>query len=85
MLPDDGPGARGWAREGAVIRNPLHRPPSLLTLSKVGNGSRLCKNSPHDMIVTRFSGGGRERLEREAGRNVEVMWLTGRLVPDHGQ
>jgi transposase len=23
------------------------------------------------------------RLEREAGRNVEVMWLTGRLVPDH--
>jgi hypothetical protein len=23
------------------------------------------------------------RLECEAGRNVEVMWLTGRLVPDH--
>ena len=23
------------------------------------------------------------RLEREAGRNVEAMWLTGRLVPDH--
>src|SRR5262245_16012195 len=23
------------------------------------------------------------RLEREAGRYVEVMWLTGRLVPDH--
>src|SRR3974390_845668 len=23
------------------------------------------------------------RLEREAGRNVEVMWLTSRLVPDH--
>jgi transposase len=23
------------------------------------------------------------RLEREAVRNVEVMWLTGRLVPDH--
>ncbi len=23
------------------------------------------------------------RLEYEAGRNVEVMWLTGRLVPDH--
>src|SRR4029453_5436799 len=22
------------------------------------------------------------RLEREAGRNVEVMWLTGRLLPD---
>jgi transposase len=23
------------------------------------------------------------RLAREAGRNVELMWLTGRLVPDH--
>src|ERR1700741_1798302 len=23
------------------------------------------------------------RLEREAGRNVEVMWLTGRLTPAH--
>ena len=23
------------------------------------------------------------RLEREAGHNVEVMWLTGRLMPDH--
>jgi hypothetical protein len=22
-------------------------------------------------------------VEREASRNVEVMWLTGRLVPDH--
>ena len=24
------------------------------------------------------------RLEREAGRNLEVMWLTGRLAPDQG-
>src|ERR671916_4653 len=23
------------------------------------------------------------RLEREAARNVELMWLTGRLTPDH--
>src|SRR5258705_11244245 len=23
------------------------------------------------------------RLEREAGRNFEVMWLLGRLIPDH--
>jgi transposase len=23
------------------------------------------------------------RLEREAGRNVELMWLLGRLIPDH--
>jgi len=22
------------------------------------------------------------RLEREAGRNIELMWLTGRLTPD---
>lgn len=27
--------------------------------------------------------GSSRRLEKEAGRNVEVMWLTGRLVPDH--
>ena len=39
--------------------------------------------------MSRFSrareGSGRasRRLEREAGRNVEVMWLTGRLAPDH--
>src|SRR5260370_12330954 len=25
----------------------------------------------------------RRRMERDAGRNLEVMWLTGRLVPDH--
>jgi len=23
------------------------------------------------------------RLEREVGHDVEVMWLTGRLAPDH--
>ena len=23
------------------------------------------------------------RLEREAARDVELMWLTGRLAPDH--
>ena len=23
------------------------------------------------------------RLEREAGRNLEVLWLLGRLIPDH--
>src|ERR1700716_341142 len=26
---------------------------------------------------------GLARMEREAGRNLEVMWLTGRLAPDH--
>jgi transposase len=34
----------------------------------------------HLRLPTGFS----RRLEREAGRNVEVMWLTGRrLLPDH--
>jgi len=27
--------------------------------------------------------GSSRRLEREAGRYVEMMWLTGRLAPDH--
>ncbi len=27
-------------------------------------------------------GASSRRLEREAGRNVELMWLTGRLAPD---
>ena len=27
--------------------------------------------------------GSSRRLEREAGRNLEVMWLLGRLAPDH--
>src|SRR6188472_1186642 len=31
----------------------------------------------------RNRGQSSRRLEREAGRNVEVMWLTGRLAPDH--
>jgi len=29
------------------------------------------------------TGSSSRRLEREAGRNVEVMWLTRRLSPDH--
>jgi len=35
------------------------------------------------ILAASGSAGSRRRLEREAGRNVEVMWLTGRLVPDH--
>src|SRR5262252_10009996 len=34
--------------------------------------------SYHPSVLLKSS----RRLEREAGRNVEVMWLTGRLVPD---
>jgi len=33
--------------------------------------------------IRRIAAALSRRLEREAGRNVEVMWLTGRLVPDH--
>ena len=37
-----------------------------------------------DLAELGFSGvDPSRRLERDAGRNVEVMWLTGRLVPDH--
>src|SRR6266566_7054929 len=139
------------------------RAPSASGVLNDGLGSRLCENTPHDMLVTRFSGGGRDealcrgvdrgqstlfpeclddwvdednpvrvidvfvdaldlgaldfggvdpkttgrpsyhpsillklyvygylnrvqsnrRPEREAGRNGEVMWLMGRLGPDH--
>src|ERR1700747_1702825 len=31
----------------------------------------------------RSGGQSSRRLEREPGRNLEVMWLTGRLAPDH--
>src|SRR4029453_1824205 len=36
------------------------------------------------LYISRFPNGvlSSRRLEREAIRNVEVMWLTGRLVPD---
>jgi hypothetical protein len=42
--------------------------------------SGLRRKAPSSMRGARPA---RSRLEREAGRNVEVMWLTGRLVPDH--
>jgi Transposase domain (DUF772) len=38
-------------------------------------------NAVHAMRIARVQSS--RRLEREAGRNVEVMWLTGRVVPDH--
>jgi Transposase domain (DUF772) len=38
-------------------------------------------NAVHVMRIARVQSS--RRLEREAGRNVEVMWLTGRVVPDH--
>ena len=42
---------------------------------------RSCSSSTSTGYLNRVQSS--RRLEREAGRNVEVMWLTGRLVPDH--
>src|SRR5947207_5518984 len=47
---------------------PSYRPSVLLKLYTYGYLNRVQSS---------------RRLEREAGRNIEVMWLTGRLVPDH--
>src|SRR5215471_931857 len=38
-------------------------------------------NAVHVMRTARVQSS--RRLEREAGRNVEVRWLTGRVVSDH--
>src|SRR5689334_17396453 len=47
---------------------PSYHPSVLLKLYIYGYLNRVCSS---------------RRLEHEAGRNVEVMWLTGRLAPDH--
>src|SRR5262245_51880381 len=47
---------------------PSYHPSALLKLCIDGYRSRVQSS---------------RRLERESRRNVEVMWLTGRLVPDH--
>jgi len=52
----------------AVTERPSYHPSCLLKLYIYGYLNRVQS---------------RRRLEREAGRNVEVMWLLGRLVPDH--
>jgi transposase len=54
--------------EPAVTGRPSYHPAVLLKLYIYGYLNRVQSS---------------RRLEREAGRNVEVMWLTGRLVPDH--
>ena len=41
----------------------------------------MASSSTFTAISTGFNRA--RRLEREAGRNLEVMWLTGRLAPDH--
>jgi transposase len=52
----------------AATGRPSYRPSVLLKLYIYGYLNRVQSS---------------RRLEREAGRNVEVMWLTGRLIPDH--
>jgi transposase len=52
----------------AATGRPSYRPSVLLKLYIYGYLNRVQSS---------------RRLEREAGRNVEVMWLTGRLAPDH--
>src|SRR4051794_39134435 len=54
--------------EPAATGRPSYHPSILLKLYTYGYLNRVQSS---------------RRLEREAGRNVEVMWLTGRLAPDH--
>ena len=54
--------------EPEITGRPSYHPSTLLKLYIYGYLNRVQSS---------------RRLEREAGRNVEVMWLTGRLVPDH--
>src|SRR5437879_4201845 len=54
--------------EPAATRRPSYHPSVLLKLYIYGYLNRVQSS---------------RRLEREAGRNVEVMWLLGRLAPDH--
>ena len=54
--------------EPAATGRPAYHPSTLLKLYIYGYLNRVQS---------------RRRLEREAGRNLEVMWLLGRLVPDH--
>lgn len=52
----------------AKTGRPGYRPSVLLKLFIYGYLNRVASS---------------RRLEREAGRNIEAMWLTGRLAPDH--
>ena len=51
----------------AVTGRPAYHPSTMLKLYLYGYLNRLPSS---------------RRLEREAGRNIELMWLTGRLAPD---
>ena len=51
----------------ASTGRPAYHPAMMLKLYIYGSLNQLCSS---------------RRLEREAGRNVELMWLTGKLAPD---
>ena len=60
--------ALGFERvQPAATGRPAYHPATLLKIYLYGYLNRIQSS---------------RRLEREAGRNVELMWLTGRLVPD---
>jgi transposase len=61
-------GALGFAIVPASTGRPSYHPAVLLKLYIYGYLNRIQSS---------------RRLERECGRNVELMWLTGRLAPDH--
>src|SRR5271154_5549950 len=61
-------GALGFAGvQPAATGRPAYHPSTLLKIYLYGYLNRLQSS---------------RRLEREAGRNIELMWLTGRLAPD---
>ena len=61
-------GDLGFAVAPAATGRPAYHPATLLKLYVYGYLNRVPSS---------------RRLEREAGRNVELMWLTGKLAPDH--
>jgi transposase len=61
-------GGLSFAVTPAATGRPAYHPAMLLKLYVYGYLNRVPSS---------------RRLEREAGRNVELMWLTGKLAPDH--
>ncbi len=59
--------AMGFHTQPAITGRPAYHPGTLLKLYVYGYLNRIQSS---------------RRLEREAGRNVELMWLLGRLAPD---
>ena len=58
----------GFEVTAAATGRPAYHPATLLKLYVYGYLNRVQSS---------------RRLEREAQRNVELMWLTGKLAPDH--